>query len=360
VRKYAKKMEKNIFEAIRYFSVFDYPPTADEIYCFLKNKASFGQFKGILEKMVGKGVLTVIFNYQFSVFNEFSIPNFQNKKSKNRPQNTVGGYGIQRYKISKIKYKNYLIRQTNSIKKLSGERFKTYIKLLRFFPQIKLVGLSGSISMLNAKDEDDIDLFIITSENRLFTGRLIALILAQLLGLRRIRSTKAQNTVSRPPHPKGAQAIDSKQVSSLLSRNKICLNLFFDESRLNVPKFKKTEFVAHEILQMKPIINKFQTYEKFLQANSWVKKIFPNAESVSSIQYPVFSIQIKRNRNNKQKVLFPELNTVYRIPNAFANLIEKMLERAQLTLINRHKTKEIITSQQLWFHPEDFGKKINL
>ena len=44
-----------------------------------------------------------------------------------------------------------------------------------------------------------------------------------------------------------------KQWSNTIT-NKVCLNLFFDESDLAVPKFKRSEYVAHEVLQMKPLV----------------------------------------------------------------------------------------------------------
>ena len=42
------------------------------------------------------------------------------------------------------------------------------------------------------------------------------------------------------------------------------------------------------------------------------------------------------------------------------NKIESIFKKVQLSLINRHRTTEIITSTQLWFHPDDFEKKIKL
>lgn len=228
-------------------------------------------------------------------------------------------------KILNIKYQI-------SKRKLNNWRYKAYIRLLSFFPQIRLVGLSGSISMMNAKEDDDIDLFIITAKNRLFTGRFVALVLAQLLGLRRHRQLAKLDTV-----------------------NKICLNLFFDESNLKVPKFKQTEFVGHEVLQMKPIINKDQTYEKFLNANEWVFKLFPNAI------HTISKIKDQRSKtNSKFKTLSFKLgfNILTLIFELLGGLLERLLKSFQLTFINRHRTTEIITSSQLWFHPDDFEKKI--
>ncbi len=269
-------MEQNLKKVLKYFSFFAYNPRLDEVYTF-----------------------------------------FPIKISKKSLKYTPPQYSIGR-KISKRKLQNW--------------RYRSYIKLLSFFPQIRLVGLSGSISMMNAKEDDDIDLFIITAKNRLFTGRFVALVLAQLLGLRRHRQLAKLDTV-----------------------NKICLNLFFDESNLKVPKFKQTEFVGHEVLQMKPIINKDQTYEKFLNANEWVFKLFPNAI------HTISKIKDQRSKtNSKFKTLSFKLgfNILTLIFELLGGLLERLLKSFQLTFINRHRTTEIITSSQLWFHPDDFEKKI--
>jgi len=123
--------------------------------------------------------------------------------------------------------------------------------------------------------------------------------------------------------------------------------------------------VAHEVLQMKPIINKDYTYEKFLEANDWVFKIFPNSKS--NIKYQTSKLHIKNQNSFK---LFKFLIVPLRIGgqvfhfsffifNFFGIIVESILKIFQLTLINRHKTKEMVTSTQLWFHPQDFYKRIH-
>jgi hypothetical protein len=258
-------INKEILKTIKYFSFFAYYPTLDEIHTFLQIKINKGELKKELDRL------------------KYTPPQ----------------YSIRR-KISKRKLQNW--------------RFKTYIKTLTAFPQIKLVGLSGSIAMMNADLDDDIDLFIIASKNRLFTARFLATVLAMIMGLKR-------------------------KIEQYKAPKKICLNLFFDESNLTVPLSKKTEFVGHEILQMKPIIVKGDIYERFLKANRWVFKLFPNAKQIFN--------QFK-NLNFKNSKLSENLS----------DWVEYQLKKFQLQLINKHKTTEIITSTQLWFHPVDFGKKI--
>jgi len=286
-------MEKKIISVLKYFSFFAYQPTLEEIHTFLPVKID-----------------------------------------KNKLKYTPPQYSIRKIKDQKSKIKN-------SKKKLNSWRFRTYIKLISLFPQIKLVGLSGSISMMNAKEDDDIDLFIITAKNRLFTGRLITLILAQLFGLRRNRETRESFNNET-----------MKQLNNVF-RNKVCLNLFFDESNLKVPKFKQTEFVGHEVLQMKPIMIKGDIYERFLKANLWVQAIFPNSTWIIS------KIKDQRSKTSS-KLKSLKFKPVFDICALTFDLFERLAKNFQLTSINRHRTTEIITSTQLWFHPDDFEKKIKI
>lgn len=302
-------MEKKIISVVKYFSFFAYQPTLKEIHTFLQAKISKNKLKMKLELLV------------------------KQKRIVKSSKYTLGEYSISSLS-SRAKSRDLAKRNIISKRKLQNWRYRSYIKLLSLFPQIKLVGLSGSISMMNAGEEDDIDLFIITAKNRLFTGRFIALMLAQVMGLRRNRKA-------------GVSQVAKNLYPSLLQsshKDKVCLNLFFDESNLKVPKFKQTEFVGHEVLQMKPIIVKGNVYERFLEANKWVFRLFPNAVTVFSMKYKVSGIKI--------------LNTKYFILNTISNWLENLLKNLQLKLINYHKTTEIITSTQLWFHPDDFEEKI--
>jgi hypothetical protein len=150
--------------------------------------------------------------------------------------------------------------------------------------------------------------------------------------------------------------------------NKVCLNLFFDESDLMVPEFKRNEYVAHEVLQMKPIVIKDKIYERFLKANSWVFEIFPNSKS--NIKYQSASWRTKSHIKNQNffklfkflTVTLPAGRQVFHfsflIFNFVAGGIEKVLKNFQLCFINKHRTTELITDTQLWFHPEDFSKRI--
>ncbi len=281
-----KRIKNQIEQIIKYFSNFNYVPTVDEIHQFFPqtiSKDTLGEYCIRMKNL------------------EFRIKNFEQERRKRKL--------ISEQKINKI---------------------KTYIHILKKFPQIKLIGLSGTVAMNNAQENDDIDLFIITAANRLWTGRLIVTLLAIVMGLKR----KRHKTNSVPHVP--------------CHKNRVCLNLFFDESDLQVPKYKQTGYVGHEVLQMKPLINKDQIYEWFLKANEWVLGMFSNALENSKVKIQKSKIQVK-----SQNFLF--FNLIIHLLAAGFELITKYL---QLVLINRHRTTEIVTDTQLWFFPDDYEKKI--
>lgn len=123
-------------------------------------------------------------------------------------------------------------------------------RLLARIPSIHLVGVTGGLAMNNASREDDIDLFIVVKRGTLWTSRLAATILMDLMGLR------------RHPH-------------EISVANKVCLNMF--ASTLSIPPRERDLFSAHEVLQMEPVFDRAHTYKKFLQANRWVSTFLPNA-----------------------------------------------------------------------------------
>ena len=167
-------MDKKLASTIKYFAFFGYFPSFDDVYTFYPIKVS----------------------------------KIKLKKRYRAYKDTVGEYGIRmtndKYQISKRKLKNW--------------RFRAYIKLLSIFPQIKLIGLSGSISMMNAKKDDDIDLFVITAKKRLFTGRFISLFLAQIFGLRRsrVKEVQYQNFLLSGNPPPTAESQGAKNLISAL------------------------------------------------------------------------------------------------------------------------------------------------
>ena len=61
-----------------------------------------------------------------------------------------------------------------------------------------------------------------------------------------------------------------------LVSDKICLNLWLDETALSLPRNQRNLYTAHEVVQVKPILDRDYTYLKFIIANLWLKNYLPN------------------------------------------------------------------------------------
>lgn len=193
------------------------------------------------------------------------------------------------------------------------------VKILSFVPSIKLVGVSGALSMENAKKEDDIDLFILTSVDTLWITRLLSLFFLKVFGI--------------PVRRFGEKDI----------KNKLCLNLWVDERNLSLLP-RRDIYTAHEILQIKVLYDEKGAYRKFLTANSWVREFFP------------------KGFENRTKEL--GLRTKAGGPfNSFIAFIFKVLNPLAYTLQNFYmsskKTKEVVGTGNAFFHPFPWRENIN-
>lgn len=279
-------MEDKILRVITYFAVFSFPPSLEEIYLYLEDSIQKKQLQEDVDYMVTKKILVKQLLW-------------------------INHQTIMCYTLAKRSYffQVRVQREITSLQKL--EKVSKYLRILSSIPQIRFVGLSGSLAMMNGNEDDDIDLFIITSADRIWTARFLSLIIAQIMGLR------------------GKYNVD-----------KVCLNMFFDESDMQILTHKQNEYIAHEIFQMKVYVNKYNLYEKFIMQNKWAYAFFPNIAQKKTYR---IKTAIKK---WKGRIIF--------------DLIENLLKKIQLAKINKRKTTEIILEKQLWLIKEDFEKKIPL
>ncbi len=188
----------------------------------------------------------------------------------------------------------------------------------RYIPTIQLVGVTGGLSMNNAKKDDDIDFFFIVSPNCLWITRFFAVLAMELLGKRRHRGeTNVENT--------------------------ICLNMFMTEAHCAIPKKEHDLYVAHEVLQMKPLWERRNAYGKFLRANAWVKKFLPNAWN-KNLKSQISNVK-------SQDLRFEDVVLSFAI--CVLRLFELPAKIIQLWYMKTHRTTEIIGDSVLRFHPKD-------
>jgi hypothetical protein len=208
-------------KTLAYADVFDYPLTAPEIWKFLITEKRIDPERFLREILEMRGEKKqVVTDGPF-----FCLPG--------------------RKKIIALRKK----RQRWSQKKLKIAR--RVAKWLKLIPWIKMIAVTGNLAMENSDRGDDIDLLVVMTKNRLWLTRFFTVLLVELVSHRRRPGDKE-------------------------AKDKICLNMFLDETHLAVPKKERDLFSAHEVCQLKVIWEKDNLYQKFLKKNQWIKEFLPN------------------------------------------------------------------------------------
>lgn len=271
--------KKNIIKTLCYSDVFDYPLTLSEIQKYL-----------LWTRLDRKKILKQI--------EEISIIGEQNGYYYLLGRRENVAKRIDRENISTTKFK----------------KAESMARLLSKIPFIKLIGVSGSLSMKNSSYRDDIDLFFITRKNTLWFVRFFVLFLLIISGQKRKKG-------------KGK------------ARDKICPNMFLSENNLSVDIQKQNLYMAHEVAQLKVLYNKDNTYEKFIHKNKWIKSYLPNLKIYAGIFDP---------KSTNDTFLMDRLLL-------FTNSIFYAI---QAIYMKKSKTREEVSIGKAMFHPIDKGALI--
>lgn len=130
----------------------------------------------------------------------------------------------------------------------NNQRAERYIRhayrmshLIRRFPFVRGVFLSGALSKNVMPKDGDIDYFIITKPGRLWVSRTLLVLF--------------------------------KKIVLFNSHKYFCVNYFVDEDHLTIEE--QNQFTATEVATLTPLYSK-SIYDRFLQANAWTKQYYPN------------------------------------------------------------------------------------
>ncbi|MGI5828149.1 MAG: hypothetical protein ACOX6V_03990 [Patescibacteria group bacterium] len=145
-----------------------------------------------------------------------------------------------------------LRKKRMEIYKKKFQKLKNLLVFLTSCPWVVGIFLTGSLAAANSSDEDDIDLLIITSRNRLWLARLWLILQTEFMGLRIHKTTTCQ-------------------------KDKLCLNVFLEEDALRLPKSKRNLYTAHEILHAQAVFARNNCEKRFKEKNKWVLNFLPQA-----------------------------------------------------------------------------------
>ncbi len=265
-------IEERILSTLTYSDIFDFPLTLNEIHKFLitNRKISKKTIKSVLgssKEIRKKGIFYFL-----------------------QERERIVGLRINREKES-----------NNKITKNIG-----LIKILGYIPTIRLIAISGSVSVGNAKKNDDLDLFVICRKNTIWFSRFLILSILFLFNKKR--------------------KFRGKKI-----RDKICVNMFLDEGSILIEEHNL--FIAKEISQILPVINKEKIYERFISKNQWIIEYMAN--------YNMPEISHKKARINK-----------------VMNFVDNIFYFLEKKYMSKKITSEKIDKNFAWFHPRDNSKVV--
>jgi hypothetical protein len=271
-------LQKAILKTLAYADIFDYPLTAEELFRFLIADKR-------IDQVVFKRAVSKIFTGDEQI-------------------ETDGRYFF-------LKGRQKIVDLRKDRERWSQDKLRIAAQVAIIFehlPFLKMVGVTGALAMNNSSQDDDIDFLLITSKNRLWLARLLTILVTELQ--RKRRRLKERNI-----------------------KDKVCLNIFWDESHLVLPVAERNLFTAHEICQVKPLWGKGRTYENFLRVNRWTAKYLPNFYKAG---------EFKKEITNDQSLISSPFD-----------FLEKIAYKVQLLYMRSRKTTEKVESYRAFFHPRE-------
>ncbi|NII27262.1 hypothetical protein HB364_19390 [Pseudoflavitalea sp. X16] len=203
------KPENSILKVLAWFDLFNYPLTAAEIHFFLDRQLPKEELKAALGYLVEEKTI-------------FRMDSF---------------YSLQQ--------EEWLITRRTNGNRRAQQLLKVahrVSRLLYHFPYVRGIGISGSLSKNFADEKADIDLFIITSPNRMWIARTIMHLF--------------------------------KKFTYLLGKQHwFCMNYYIDEEALQIEE--QNIFTATELITFMPVCGN-GAISHFFHANNWAKNFYPN------------------------------------------------------------------------------------
>ncbi|NCN87518.1 MAG: hypothetical protein GW941_01330 [Candidatus Pacebacteria bacterium] len=279
--------EKAVLLSISYSSVFSFPLTSREIWLRLiyKQPISHQRVKEVLDSLILKNIIQTNGKY-FSILDDCSTD------------------------IRKI---------SQNFSNLKRSEADSFVDKARLIPFIKAIVITGSVSVNNAKQNDDIDWLIITKKDTLWIVRPLVILLAIISGKRRERNGNHRD-------------------------NSWCFNMFLSEESLEVIDKNKNIYTAYELFQADFVYDQGGIERKFLANNSWAKKYLANYWLEKNKRLTLDKVCFCEEKNANLTQCFKYLNIV-----SFY---------IQYQYMKKAITREIVQIDKALFHPRNTHRNI--
>lgn len=206
-----EELQKNITKTLLYYDIFSHPLKSEEIFSFLpKNSIS-----------------------------QQDVVNFLSEASKKNdsPFAEKDGYYYIKPAADNVGKR---IEKENYSKRM-WKRAGLVTHIIKRFPYVRAVMISGSLSKNSSDSSSDLDFMLITKPGRLWIARTLLMLF--------------------------------KKIIFLNSYKFFCINYYITEDNLEITD--KNIFTATEIATIKPTYNSV-LLKKFIENNGWISSFFPN------------------------------------------------------------------------------------
>ncbi|MBI1182783.1 hypothetical protein GC194_00830 [bacterium] len=203
------KEQQHIVNVFHYFDYFSHALSADEIHGFCNEHCNKTAVVSHLDDLLRSGVICEKAGYYAFTKNRHIID--------------------ERLKYLKLNQKMFRYAGRMSL-------------LLRLIPYVRGIAVSGSLSKWGARPESDIDFFIITAPDRVWTVKALAILM--------------------------------KKIFFFNSHKFLCVNYLLATDALELEK--KNRYQAMEAITLKPLFGS-KVFMRFFAQNNWISHFFPNA-----------------------------------------------------------------------------------
>lgn len=226
-------LEQTILRTVAYFDLFSYPLTPWEIW-------KWGWGDGIAGQQVGGGDTP---SYNAVVEALQTSVRLQEKLDQ------ASGFVFLKGQASHVVTRQ--ARYRLALKKFT--RAQAYTRMLARLPFVRAVAVCNSLGMSNAREESDIDFFIITKPGHIWTTRLFSAGWAQLRKLRPLKNDRTDKT---------------------------CLSFFITEDVGNLSMVRKTDdpYFTMWLATLAPLYDPQNLFGNLWQQNTWMHDALPNAQ----------------------------------------------------------------------------------
>jgi hypothetical protein len=209
----ASAVEHAVVETLAYADVFDWPLTVEEVHRFAPVRAGVAEVAAALSAQWRAGVVSAA--------------------GGERGLHTLRG---REHLVAERR------RRTAASQRLWPHAVRMARRVARI-PWVRMVAVSGSLAVSAARTGDDVDVFVVARDGRLWLTRLLAIASGQV--------SVGRDGVAPP----------------------LCPNYMVTESALTLPD--RDIYTAHELAQLVPLFGA-QAYAALLDANAWYRDLLPN------------------------------------------------------------------------------------